>query len=217
MNRSLIIIFLFTPFMLTAQTFSFDPGGEIVDQVNFDEYSVHQIDILNETSDTLQLSWKLVEKTFPEGWEVTLCDNVACYGSLPNSNDFYPIFDDNYGFIKLTVNPFQVAGTMEFVFLIFPTGNQNDYEEMRFSLTAGGTTSTTAPGSESINLWPNPASEVLYIKNNDNSTFRVNLTNVTGQTLQSFHIQPQRQKEIPVEHLGNGMYFLKYFADEKFL
>lgn len=217
MNRSLIIIFLFFPFILSAQTFSFDPGGEIEDQVNFDEYSVHQIDILNETSDTLQLSWKLVEKTFPEGWEVTLCDNVACYGGLPNSNDFYPIFDDNNGFVKLTVNPFQVSGTLEFVFLIFPTGDQNASQEMRFTLTAGETTATNAPTSVSIKIWPNPVSDMLYLKNNDNAPLLVNLTNVTGQNLQSLLIQPQNQKEISVEHLENGMYFLKYFADKKFL
>ncbi len=216
MSRSLIIILLLFPLALSSQTFSFDPGAEIVDQVNYDEYSVHQIDILNETADTLQLSWKLVEKTFPEGWEVTLCDNVACYGGLPNSNDFYPIFDDNHGFVKLTVNPYQIAGTLEFLFLIFPTGNQNDFVEMRFSLTAGETTATNAPTSESIKFWPNPVSETLYFKNNDSIPLFVNLTNITGQSLHSLHIQPQSQQEISVEHLENGMYFLKYFADEKF-
>jgi hypothetical protein len=218
MSRLLICLFLFFSLALNAQeTFSFDPGGVIEEQAAFDEYSVYQIDILNLTSDTLQLTWRLIEKTFPEGWEISLCDNVACYGGLPNSNDFYPIFGDNNGFIKLVVNPFQITGTMEFVFLIFPTGYPDDYEEMRFTITAGETTATQDPILESVNIWPNPVTNNTQLKNNSNQQLSVRLINVTGKVLDSFIITPQDQKEINSTSLESGMYLLQYFAEDTLL
>lgn len=218
MSRSFICFFLLFSFTVSAQqTFSFDPGGTIADQAAFDEYSVYQIDIVNETEDTLQLTWRLIEKTFPEGWEISLCDNVACYGGLPDSNDFYPIFDDNNGFIKLVVNPFQITGTMEFVFLIFPTGQPDDYEEMRFTINAGETTSTNNPVLESIEVWPNPVHNNARIKNKSNHQLSVRLTDMTGKVIESFDVASQDQKEINTTFLESGAYLLQYFAEDAFL
>ncbi len=218
MSRLFICLFLFFSLALNAQeTFSFDPGGTIEDQAAFDEYNVYQIDILNQTSDTLQLTWRLIEKTFPEGWEISLCDNVACYGGLPNSNDFYPIFGDNHGFIKLVVNPFQITGTMEFVFLIFPTGHPDDYEEMRFTITAGETTATQDLILESVNVWPNPAQNNPQLKNNSNQQLSVRLTTVDGKVLDAFIIIAQDQKEVNTTSLESGVYLLQYFAKDTLL
>ena len=200
MSRSLICLFLLFSFTVSAQqTFSFTPGGTIEDQAAFDEYSVYQIDIVNETEDTLQLTWRLIEKTFPEGWEISLCDNVACYGGLPNSNDFYPIFDDNTGFIKLVVNPFQITGTMEFVFLIFPTGYPDDYEEMRFTINAGETTAIhrSRNTGKSIDDLAQPCCRNnAQLNNKSNHQLSVRLTDMTGTVLEPFDLASQDQNAI---------------------
>ena len=47
--------------------------------------SIFQIDLVNETTDSLNLTWKLIEEEVTEGWDYNLCALGQCYVGVPNS------------------------------------------------------------------------------------------------------------------------------------
>lgn len=213
----MLILFFISFNNLTAQTYSFSPQATMDEQAVYNEYTVFQINISNETTDTLQLTWRLVQQSIPEGWEVTLCDNNACYGGIPVSSPFYPIFDDNFGFIKLTINPFEIPGTLDFLFHIYHTDDPQNYEEMHFIITAGEPLASQTPQDHILNIYPNPATDRAHIQNTSTENLTIRMVNANGQIIETFQLQGADQQLLEFNQSEKGMIFLQLFSDDRFL
>lgn len=64
-----------------------------------------------------------------------------------------------------------------------------------------------------INIFPNPASDVLYLDNNPNelNSFNYIVTDITGQTIQEGIIS---DRKINISNIPNGLYMLRIFNKE---
>lgn len=64
-----------------------------------------------------------------------------------------------------------------------------------------------------INIFPNPASDVLYLDNNSNelNSFNYIVTDITGQTIQEGIIS---DRKINISNIPNGLYMLRIFNKE---
>ena len=65
---------------------------------------------------------------------------------------------------------------------------------------------------ESINIYPNPTADVLYIKSNYSLDY--DLFNIVGQKITSGSLL-QGNNEINVKRLSDGVYFLNFFVENK--
>ncbi|MCB0640425.1 MAG: hypothetical protein KDC44_02245, partial [Phaeodactylibacter sp.] len=88
-----------------AQSYSFQPTDEYIGEADLEAYNIFQVNLVNTSNDSLYLNWRLVENTLPETWEISLCDNVACYGGLPTMAEMDPFAAGDSAFIKLDINP----------------------------------------------------------------------------------------------------------------
>ena len=65
---------------------------------------------------------------------------------------------------------------------------------------------------ESINIYPNPTANILYIKSNYSLDY--DLFNIVGQKIKSGSLL-LGNNEINVKRLSNGVYFLNFFIGNK--
>ena len=65
---------------------------------------------------------------------------------------------------------------------------------------------------ESINIYPNPTANILYIKSNYSLDY--DLFNIVGQKITSGSLL-QGNNEINVKRLSDGVYFLNFFIENK--
>ncbi|MBK6621914.1 MAG: hypothetical protein IPG32_13985 [Saprospirales bacterium] len=157
MIKQIWIFFCLLPVLSLSQDFSFSPGPVLDGQMDVDGYGLHQIDILNETEDTLWLTWRMIGNTMPDEWDVNLCDNVICYGVMPTMADMNPVAPDSAAFIRITTYPGNVAGSGQLQFWIYKTGFPEDHSTIAFNLSAGITGISEMEKSE-IRVFPNPTS-----------------------------------------------------------
>ena len=72
--------------------------------------SIFQIELINETTDSLNLTWKLIEEEVTGGWDYNLCDLGECYVGVPNSAEMQAYASGEAGFLKMLVNPLSIEG-----------------------------------------------------------------------------------------------------------
>ena len=65
---------------------------------------------------------------------------------------------------------------------------------------------------ESINIYPNPTADILYIKSNYSLDY--DLFNIVGQKMISGSFS-EGNNEINVKRLSDGVYFLNFFIGNK--
>lgn len=207
----LLLIFLSSALPLFAQSFSVSPTPNLEGVAGLEDLNVFDLYILNETNDNIQLTWRLVGNTFPEEWDVSLCDNVACYGILPTTNDFYPILVGDSSIFKIDVFPDGHVGEGLLTFWIYPTDDPTNYEVVSFSIVAG-TSNTLDHRPSSLHLFPNPASHDLNLKWEKSGT-PFQLMDSQGRVVRAGATTPN-VTSIPIQQLPSGRYFLQVIDQE---
>jgi len=199
---------------LNAQlSFSFTPDTLLEAEANPEIYNIYQLDILNETENPLTLSWRRLQNDYPEGWEVSFCDNNVCYGLIPINGDMIPFGPDETAFLKLDIHPHEIAGTGIFRFLVFPSGEQNNYQLASFIINSGVTSNTVEAQLLKLSVFPNPTNDYLQIKNNNGSRINIAITDATGTHILTQALQAQSEQQISLRHLPSGAYYLTGYAE----
>lgn len=188
-----------------GQSYSFQPAAEYIGQADLEAYNIFQVDLLNNSADSLYLSWRLVENTLPESWSITLCDNVACYGGLPTTADMDPFAAGDSAFIKLDINPGLVEGSGLIRFRIYEFGSQADYETLTFHISTYPTY-TFSPLPLETKLWPNPANTTLHVGNSATAPMQLSIFDQQGRLCDRSLIPANTDAAIDVRHLPEGLY-----------
>lgn len=200
----LIVSFLFLCPSAQGQNFTFSPSNEVYTSLNLNEYRDTQVNIDPNTDQTYAMSWRMVGNTCPESWDIVLCDWSECYTFLPNNGDMDPIFEGQTGLIKLTVNPFETAGSGYVRFWVYPTGNMDTYLDLYFYYETTFTSVPSILGNEQSIVY-NAENKIVTLLNCDSKN--MNLLNTNGQVIDQFRCFGNNY----TFHLSNlmpGIYFL---------
>ncbi len=161
-SRSIHILFgCFLLLSANAQTFTFDPGDEYEAVLEMETFSDHYIYINHDAADSANISWRVIENTCPEEWQISICDWADCYSYLPNTGDMLPVGPGQAGFTKLTMNPLSVPGIGMIHFWVYPTGAIEEHVDMIYYF------STSIVGLNEVQpetvIFPQPASEFITL------------------------------------------------------
>ena len=197
-------------FNMDAQ-FSVTPTDSLTATVNVDSiYSIHKIDIINELTDSLGLTWRLIEEEYPEGWSVDLCDLGQCYTGIPGSADMQLVGPDEEAFLKLVLSPLTIAGEGNWHFWVYPTDDPDNYLDLYFSIVTGEVGLEEVAVSKVWTVGPNPASNFLNIYNEHNSVLEsVQLFNINGSLINE--LNPNSQS-FDVSYLPSGLYVIAIYV-----
>jgi len=80
--------------------------------------------------------------------------------------------------------------------------------KLSFKLPPTGTNQLNLSGTETIKIYPNPASDVIYIQNAPKTDFTVSIYRINGVVLNST-VMNAGSKTIDVSYLPGGLYLLR--------
>lgn len=206
---TLIFIFCAT---CTAQAQTFFPvNGPLHEQeVAFEQANLCYIHFDNPSGDSLRLRWRRLEMSTPPDWTASLCDYGHCYIGVPTTALMDYIYDDIQGELKLVINPKTSAGSAWFWFRVAEEGNPENFQDVYYSLYTSGTTAAhDVQENQAFQVFPNPASEFVMVKNASEKPATAWLSDQTGHILGSYDLQDKSMTIISLESVANGIYFLR--------
>ena len=205
MLKSLFSIFLFSAATLTvvAQNYTFDPSNEYYGTLEMDMYTEHYMYIGHDLQDSAYITWRLVENTCPEEWDIQACDYQHCYTGLPNYGNMNGVAAGGQGYLRMIVNPFLTPGLGMLHFLIYPTGEPLNYTDAYYYLqTTVLSAENTGGVLESAVVRTN---EIFYSGPISGELF---LYSVSGKRLLSVAVNSQTER-ISLESFPAGVYLLQ--------
>lgn len=187
----------------TAQNYSFVPGSEYYGTLEMDMYTEHYMYIGHDLLDSAYITWRLVENTCPEEWDIQACDYQHCYTGLPNYGDMNGVAAGGQGYLRMIVNPFLTPGSGMLHFLIYPTGEPLNYTDAYFFLnTTLLSVSHQVSQPESVITQSN---EILYT---GPMLGYVYLYDVSGKCIAT-EFKDESTHRISMNDLPGGMFILK--------
>lgn len=188
---------------LSAQTFVCSPANSMSGSAPLNVYTNFNIDMVNQTSDTMTLAWDLVSNTLHGDWDYSLCDYTACYTVLPASGVMSPNYSSN-SFLKLTLNPMytKAAGTLKF--WVYDYNNPSSGDSVTFhvsSINVGLEEGLTSK----IALYPNPAADYIHVNADVKA---LEFFDASGVLVLASEVMADNQK-ISTSELSAGLYMVK--------
>tara|TARA_Y100000739_G_scaffold223083_1_gene225427 strand:- start:508 stop:1167 length:660 start_codon:yes stop_codon:yes gene_type:complete len=203
MPKSLFAISFLLLSVTTFGQFSITPTDSLYGNVVADStISIFQIDLINETADSLNLTWKLIEENVTEGWDYNLCDLGECYTGVPNSAEMQAFASGEAGYLKMLVNPLSIEGYGFWHFWVYPSNDQDNFVNLYFSINASGTEGIIESMKE-MKIFPNPAKDQIFISTNDLQS--VQLFGLNGSLITELKSQ---SKVFDISAIPSGIYFL---------
>ena len=192
-----------------TQSFFPVPGPVLEKEVAFNQANECYIFFDNPSGDSLQLRWRSLSADMPDGWAADLCDYGLCYVGIPPNGTMNPVFDTVQPYLKLIVQPGAAPGSAWFWFRVFEKDNEGNYADVYFSLFTPGTTSIYGPEQVSLEVFPNPVSDLLFVENKGTREKRARLLDMTGRPVWEQSVAPGSRNAIETAMLPEGAYFLQ--------
>ncbi len=203
------ILFICLANMSFAQTFNASPGAVLQKEIQFDQANECYIYFDNPSGDSLQLHWRLIESNLPVAWDADLCDYGMCYIGIPSNGLMNPVYDTIRPYLKLIVQPGNVAGATWIWFRVYEEGEPDNFVDVFFSLHTPGTLSVDTQNESGLRAHPNPASDHFFVENKHSVSIISRMTNTHGQLIWQGVIQANSQELIGVGEWPAGLYYLQ--------
>lgn len=212
--KALLLIFLLFGLKSSAQITGLEiiPADSLHTDLGYDSYNLSFIYLKNNRTDSLFLTWEIKEKDLSSDWYVTICDNVLCYGVLPDSADMYGIAPSDSVYIRFEVNPYYVDGFGSVDLELRETDVlSQSVQPLKFTfLTKNSTNVINTLGDASIVAYPNPFQDYLFIQNPFANDARVSFIDSRGREYFMGKLAGLEQRKISPPDLIDGRMFVLY-------
>lgn len=202
-------------FSLTPDTVVAELGQDVFVMYDFSEF-------MNLSGTDLQMRWVRTSIFSEQGgstsntlgaWDIGIYDptNIYLHAGQLDSADFLlkAITDSNDKFI-LHLYPRNIPGRLFVRYRIFPVDNPADSTSVVFDYTALeiNSPSTELAAAMGLEVFPNPASDWLSLRNHADEPLQMAWVNAQGQRLPSFQLQPGDTKLETLQAMPAGLWFL---------
>lgn len=203
------LIIITTVFQMSAQNFHFEPTNELSKVIGISGSSDLRLNILrNPAVDTVWLEYELITNTIPDDWYRAYCDNHGCWGSLPESGQMSPLFDEFTSYITISIDPYSINGNGTIEYYIYETGDYENGQTMTFNVETEGFVGIENRLSENLSLSPNPFHNYINIST-EQLISEINVYEITGKRIQNISSISNNQYIIETSHFNNGIHLLE--------
>lgn len=204
------ILFIITiSFVSFAQSFQFDPTDNYHGISPLNQYKNHYVFMENLTGGSLDLAWTRLSLDFPEEWEVILCDYGGCYVGIPENGQMLTIEDTTRGYLRITLNPLDRLGSGSVSFYVYDIKQPDSGDTVSFTLTSEALTKMDENlVSQKVNVYPNPASDFIYVDLSEIDASSIALLNSRGKSVLQKEISSQDQFKLELSDLPIGLFLL---------
>jgi hypothetical protein len=180
--------------------------------------------VLNNTTDTLLMNWRIVYNTFPHGWTLAYCYLGTCLSSGFMNHTFqYKLNPSVTSLMQLEVTPVSGSSTGYFQVLTWVTGdsiNTAKYLNYKVSINACtvSTGITEAPTTQ-VSFYPNPVRNQLKLTLSQNLTNgQIDIYDLIGSRVYSQPINNRETiKDFDLTTLETGIYVARISDNGKIL
>lgn len=210
----LLFAFLTPYFSAFGQTF-FPVDGPVHTQEMLPEQANEAyIYFDNPSGDTLRLRWRRLEVNKPDAWDIDLCDYGTCYIGIPSNSEMSFVYDSIQPYLKLIVQPGQTPGTAWLWFRVYELNNEDNYQDVYFSLYTPGVTASNEPFEPfSVRIFPNPASDVFNITSENSEPVVCRVFDAYGRLM--FENQHLLETLIPTANWPAGTYWINLGGENR--
>ncbi len=161
----------------------------------------------NPSGDTLRLRWRRLEVNKPDAWDIDLCDYGTCYIGIPSNSEMSFVHDTIQPYLKLIVQPGQTPGTAWLWFRVYELDNEDNFQDVYFSLHTPGVTASNEPVQPiSFDVFPNPATEAVTITSANNEPVVCRVFDAYGRLMtENQHLL---ETLIPTANWPTGTYWI---------
>lgn len=211
---STLAITLYCSFV-TAQSFTVSPSNSVSTQIYENGFGELNIDLTNVSGSSMIFEWETLTNGLDANWSQVFCDYQSCFSYVPASGTMTAVNDGEKGFIKLTIGVGTNLGTGTATFRVWPQGDTASAQTLTFSVDALVGVEDEFAGS--LEIFPNPVSDVLYVQNNveGNEIGQLRIIDLNGAVVFDREIQPNEEAKFDLSELASGMYMVRFTAGEK--
>lgn len=212
----LVIAFLFAS-NVNAQ-YVLTPSKTLTKYQNFNELTYDSIHIANTSPDTLYMQWQLIQYDTTGGSYLDFCSSGNCWLWVPATGSFPPIAPGKFGWAGVHYWTGNVTATCTTKIWLYKQGSFANGDTITYILHAVNNNSVdeNVEVDNLFEVYPNPASDKITIKIANNSFLqkKISLYNIIGEVVYT-SILKNTYTDIPLNELGEGMYFLNILSENK--
>jgi hypothetical protein len=168
-----------------AQNFVFSTTQN-VDSVMGPGYTSSYIRFTTPQPEQITYKYETLSNTMPAGWDLSLCDYVACYVGVPAEETMVQISIEDYnngigGYFNLSAGHQGIEGEGTIVIYVHDLLDQSrgDTVSWHYSYDGSNTAIEDVVNHPEFQLYPNPASDFVQISLNGN--YVVSIYNTLGK------------------------------------
>ncbi|MCF8365378.1 MAG: T9SS type A sorting domain-containing protein [Bacteroidales bacterium] len=193
-----------------AQSFTFDPGNIVTEYVELESYKNIQINMVHQGFNDITFGWVTIENNMLDKWEYSSCDNGGCYSLLPDSATVGPLADTVPGYVRLTVNPRDQIGSSTVKLFIYDIKYPDEGKFVTFDIIAVEPTGIYESETESLRIYPNPATDYMMFENNSIGTSAFEFIDMAGKTVFKDIVNPHETSMLTLDTYPKGIYFVRF-------
>jgi len=197
---------------VTAQSIVFDPNP--VDVTGTSDVFSHEAKFKTNNTSAAEVSWlwELDRSDAPAEWKFIICDVNLCYAPgvemCPPDKPNIMAGGSNTEAPKVTLQPNGVEGTATVFFRTTDLTTGAETGTLQINYDISGPSSIFESSVAEINIYPNPATEYIQIKNAENVS-KGAIYNIVGKEVMSFEYRAGTQYN--VSDLNAGLYLVRLF------
>ena len=216
----MLLSFLGITLAFGQETFVLAPdsarGSNIIDT------NEHKIKLfVNTELAELTVKWSVITMDIPEGWDITICDNLQCYGDIKVGSEFtaLPIDDATPLPMEAGANGHDVPGIGRVSVLLEDVNDPTKVDTVMFIWEMKEPSSITERINDepAYTIYPNPVQNRLNIsfKNELKEKLNVKVYNLVGQEQKDIKLtQNGKDVSLDVRGLRNGTYLVQFITEE---
>lgn len=191
-------------YLCSGQTYLVQPSYTLNIEQGVGTTAASYIFFKNNSDSGLVLKWQLLQTNIENtDWQVALCDYNQCYVGVPDSGSMRALDISQNGFLKPNV-VMSSPGEAYYTFAVYDEANPNQKDTVTFNYKASYPQSVSEYNSKKLIIYPQPSSDLLYIKNHTSGAIKFMVFNLQGQLMKNGKLEGH----IDISTLPRGKYIL---------
>ncbi len=194
-----------------AQGITINPREKSVEGPNSgDKYALGVI--TNNSTDPADsmFTWTIIEYNLTAGWEFSFCDNFDCYYNIGmGTTKSFKLKLGESGPLKGDFIFNNIGGNSQVKVVVKSTSNTSIIDTFTMIGRGWATGLNDIKKTADVTFYPNPAKEVITIKQQSNKATEVTIYNVLGSKVKTVVIG-SGENTVNISDLQKGMYFIRY-------
>jgi hypothetical protein len=166
-------------------SFNWEASSQVDTTVEPNNYTELKLNLVNVSGSELELGIRVLYNALPSAWDGMVCVHGQCLGFIPPAGDsanMAPLDDQQTGYVRLTINPFNSNESGTLKILVYDKNNPSDRDTAIWVINQQ-LMSVLTPQTD-LMIYPNPVVDQLWLQSSSGQPITsITVWNLLGQQL----------------------------------